>query len=309
MKLFRGESEVPADLPSTAVTIGKFDGVHAGHREVIRQLQELAAARELLTAVVTFDRHPMALFAPERRPPALVGLEQKLELLGETGVDLTLLVEFTREFAALTPEEFVQQILVGRLHAGAVLVGRDFRFGAKGAGDVDVLRELGQSHGFQVQVIDDVSPVADRRVSSTWIRSLMADGDVAAAGALLGHTPCVRGVVVHGAKRGRALGFPTANLSQDLDGLIPADGIYAGWLTTGDRRLAAAISVGSNPTFAGVAPRQVEAHVLDETLDLYDRVVDVCFVERIREMLAFTGAEPLIVQMRDDVERARHILR
>ena len=171
-----------------------------------------------------------------------------------------------------------------------------------------MLRALGRAHGFQVQVIDDVAPLADRRVSSTWIRSLMADGDVAAAGALLGHDPCVRGVVVHGAKRGRALGYPTANLSPDLDGLIPADGIYAGWLTTSDRRYPAAISVGSNPTFAGVAPRQVEAHVLDETLDLYDLVVDVCFVERIRQMLAFTGIEPLIVQMRDDVERARHLL-
>ncbi|WP_111718285.1 bifunctional riboflavin kinase/FAD synthetase [Homoserinimonas sp. OAct 916] len=308
MELFRGITQVPTDLGGTAVTIGKFDGVHAGHREVINQLEQVAAGRGLLSAVVTFDRHPLSLFAPESCPEALVGLEQKLELLASTGVDVTLLMEFTREFAALSPEQFVEEILVDCLHAGAVLVGHDFRFGAKGAGDVDVLRTLGETHGFEVHVIDDVTPTDGRRVSSTWIRSLMADGDVAGAGALLEHTPCVRGMVVHGAKRGRALGFPTANLSADLDGLIPADGVYAGWLITGDRRYPAAISVGSNPTFAGVAPRQVEAHVLDETPDLYDRVVDVCFVERIRPMVAFAGIEPLKLQMRDDVERARHIL-
>lgn len=308
MKLFRGPAEVPSGLAATAVTIGKFDGVHAGHREVIRQLEEVAAARGLLTAVVTFDRHPMQLFAPDRCPEALVGLEQKLELLDSTGIDVTLLVEFTREFAALTPEQFTEEILVERLHAGVVLVGQDFRFGSKGAGDVETLRTLGEQHGFDVEVIDDVAPVDGRRVSSTWIRSLMAEGDVVAAGTLLGHTPCVRGVVVHGAKRGQALGFPTANLSPDLTGLIPADGVYAGWLTTGSRRYPAAISVGSNPTFDGGPPRQVEAYVLDETLDLYDLVVDVCFVERIRPMVAFAGVEPLIVQMGDDVERARHIL-
>ena len=205
--------------------------------------------------------------------------------------------------------EFVERVLVDTLDAKAVLVGSDFRYGARGAGDVALLQDLGHTFGFTVEVVDDVRPEGERRVSSTWIRDLLAEGDVRHATRLLGHAPTVSGIVVHGAKRGRGLGFPTANLTPESEGLIPADGVYAGWLTDAGTRYPAAISVGNNPTFEGVPTKQVEAYVLDRELDLYDHVVDVEFVERLRGMVAFTNIPDLVETMRGDVDRAREILR
>ncbi|WP_426623545.1 bifunctional riboflavin kinase/FAD synthetase [Leifsonia sp. McL0607] len=309
MKVFHGVAEVPDGFGPSAVTIGKFDGVHTGHRAVIDRLRAVAAQRGLTAAVITFDRNPLEVLAPERCPASLVSKRQKLELLAETGIDATLMVSFDRALADLPPEEFVHRILVDRLHAAAVLVGSDFRFGAKGAGDVTMLTSLGERYGFTVELIDDVRPERGRRVSSTWIRDLLAEGDVRHATELLGTVPTVRGVVVHGAARGRELGFPTANLSPENEGLIPADGVYAGWLTDDDgTRYPAAISVGNNPTFQGVPQKQVEAYVLDRELDLYDHTVDVAFAERIRGMVAYSGIEPLIAQIAADVDEARRIL-
>lgn len=308
MKVFTAVEGIPDGFGPSAVTIGKFDGVHTGHRAVIARLRAVAAERGLTSAVITFDRNPLEVIAPEKCPASLVSNPQKLDLLAGTGIDATLMVAFDRALAALTPEEFVHRILVDRLHAAVVLVGSDFRFGARGAGDVALLRTLGEKHGFGVELIDDVRPEHGRRVSSTWIRELLADGDVAHAALLLGHVPAVRGVVVHGAARGRELGFPTANLSPESEGLIPADGVYAGWLTDQDRRYPAAVSVGNNPTFEGVPQKQVEAYVLDEDLDLYGHTVDVAFVERIRGMVAYQGIEPLIAQIAADVEQVRRIL-
>ncbi|TFC76648.1 bifunctional riboflavin kinase/FAD synthetase [Cryobacterium sp. TMS1-20-1] len=309
MKILNGVESVPSDWPDSAVSIGKFDGVHAGHRAVITELQTIAEREQLAAVVVTFDRHPLALLSPQNCPSPLVSAEQKLNLIAGTGIDATLLLEFNHALSSLPPREFIENILVTALHARFVLVGRDFRFGAKGAGDVALLRQLGLEFGYTVGLIDDVKPDGERRVSSTWIRELLGAGAVRDAGDLLGHLPTVRGMVVHGAARGRELGFPTANLSTDSEGLIPADGVYAGWLTDAGARYPAAISVGNNPTFDGVAQKQVEAYVLDETeLDLYDRVVDVAFVERIRGMVAYAGIDPLIEQIRDDVARVRTIL-
>lgn len=308
MKILLGMADIPPEWPASAITIGKFDGVHAGHRAVIDRLKAQAEADGLASVVVTFDRHPLALLAPEKCPPSLVSNEQKLELLAGTGVDATVVLEFTRDLASLSPEQFVQSILVDALHARWVLVGRDFRFGHRGAGDVDLLTRLGAEAGFSVALVDDVKPDNERRVSSTWIRDLLASGDLKAASHLLGYLPTVRGVVVHGAARGRELGYPTANLSAESQGLIPQDGVYAGWLTDDGTRYPAAISVGNNPTFEGVPQKQVEAYVLDEDIDLYDHVVDVSFVERIRGQVAFTGIDPLIDQIADDVERVRKIL-
>jgi riboflavin kinase/FMN adenylyltransferase len=309
MNTFYGVESVPRDWPASAVSIGKFDGVHAGHRAVITELMTIAAREQLAAVVVTFDRHPLALLSPTQCPSTLVSPEQKLKLIAETGVEATLLLEFNRALASLPPREFIERVLVSALHARFVLVGRDFRFGARGIGDVTLLRELGEEFGYSVGLIDDVKFDGERRVSSTWIRELLSAGEVTAAAELLGHLPTVRGQVVHGAARGRELGFPTANLSADSEGLIPADGVYAGWLTDAQKRYPAAISVGNNPTFDGVAQKQVEAYVLDETdLDLYDHVVDVSFVERIRGMVAYSGVDPLIEQIRDDVERVRSIV-
>ncbi|GAA1944863.1 bifunctional riboflavin kinase/FAD synthetase [Agromyces allii] len=308
MKTFKGVDGVPAGFGPSAVTIGKFDGVHQGHRALIERIRTLADERGLVTAAVTFDRNPLALLAPDKCPEPLVSVRQKLELLATTGVDATLLLPFDRALASVPAAEFVERVLVRALDAKVVLVGKDFRYGARGAGDVDLLIELGREFGFEVEVVDDVRPEGERRVSSTWIREILAEGDVRHATALLGHTPTVSGIVVHGAKRGRELGFPTANLTPESEGLVPADGVYAGWLTDAGTRYPAAISVGDNPTFEGVAPKQVEAYVLDRDLDLYDHVVDVEFVDRIRGMVAFTSIPDLIDTMRGDVERAKQIL-
>jgi riboflavin kinase/FMN adenylyltransferase len=308
MRIFRSVDDIPDDFGPSAVTVGKFDGVHLGHRAVIGRLMSVAKADRLAAVVVTFDRNPMSVVAPDRCPPDLVSLEQKLELLEQTGIDAVLILTFDRELSQVPAEQFVEQFLVSKLRTKTLLVGSDFRYGAKAAGDVALLRELGERDGFEVRLIDDVRPDGHDRVSSTWIRSLLADGDVAYAGMLLGHPPTVRGVVVHGAQRGRALGFPTANLSPQCEGLIPADGVYAGWLIDGGVRHPAAISVGDNPTFEGVPQRQVEAYVIGEEIDLYDHVVDVEFAQRIRGMVAFSGIEPLIEQMRADVEVASEIL-
>ncbi|HWD62684.1 MAG TPA: bifunctional riboflavin kinase/FAD synthetase [Humibacter sp.] len=308
MRLFRSIDEIPSDFGPSAVTVGKFDGVHLGHRAVIERVLRVARDSGLASVVITFDRNPMSIFAPDRCPEDLVSLEQKLELLEQTGVDAVLVLTFDLALSQVPAEDFVERYLVSRLHAKKLLVGSDFTYGARGAGDVALLRTLGERDGFDVQLIDDVRPDGHDRVSSTWIRTLLGEGDVAYAGVLLGRAPTVRGLVVHGAMRGRELGFPTANLSPQCEGLIPADGVYAGWLIDGGVRHPAAISVGDNPTFEGVPQRQVEAYVIGEDLDLYDHVVDVEFTKRIRGMVAFSGIEPLILQMRADVAEASAIL-
>lgn len=312
MIVFRDPAEVPADFGRSAVAIGKFDGVHAGHRALVARLKAVAEASAARSVAVTFDRNPLAVLRPDRCPASIVPVERKLELLGELGLDATLLLTFDRRLAERGAEDFVRDILVGALHVSSVLVGRDFRFGSGGAGSPEMLRELGRELDFAVEVVDDVHPAGtDRRVSSTWIRELLADGDVAAAAAALGRPFEVRGRVVHGLKRGRELGFPTANLSSPAGTLVPADGVYAGWLVDheGGIRYPAAISVGTNPTFDDVTGRQVEAYALDEDgLDLYEHDVTVEFTARLRGMAAFTGIAALRGQMSADVAAARQLL-
>ncbi|MFK4853577.1 bifunctional riboflavin kinase/FAD synthetase [Microbacterium sp. ZW T6_19] len=312
MIVFRDPGEVPVDFGPSAVAIGKFDGVHAGHRAVIERLKIQAAASGSRAVAVTFDRNPLAVLRPDRCPENVVTVERKLELLGELELDATLILTFDAELAARSAEDFVDDILVAALKVSTVLVGEDFRFGRGGAGTPALLAEMGPSRGFSVEIVDDVYlPGSDRRVSSTWIRELLMSGDVSAAADVLGRHPDVRGEVVHGLKRGRELGFPTANLSTITDAFVPADGVYAGWLVDHDTgiRHQAAISVGTNPTFDDVLVRQVEAHVIDETgLDLYGHDVTVEFVERLRGMVAFEGIEKLKLQMADDVIDARRVL-
>jgi len=308
MKTWLSLSEVPVSTGPSVVSIGKFDGVHIGHLAILRQLITLADARSASSVVVTFDRHPAALFAPEVAPVDITGLDNRMELLARAGVDAALVLPFTLELAALSPHDFVQQVLVQTLRATVVLVGHDFRFGAQAAGDVEALRDLGAKFGFEVVIVDDVQDAHGNRASSSAIRALMAAGNVSAAAELLGRLPSVQGVVVHGAARGRELGFPTANLSQDASGLVPDDGVYAGWLTADGVRYPAAISVGTNPTFEGQLHRTVEAYVIDEDLDLYDKQAVVEFAARLRGMESYAGIEPLIAQMRADVDQARDLL-
>ncbi|GAA5033587.1 bifunctional riboflavin kinase/FAD synthetase [Microbacterium fluvii] len=318
MIVFHEPAQVPSGFGPSVVAIGKFDGVHAGHRAVLERARVDAATGGAKVVAVTFDRNPLALLRPELCPVSLVGVTQKLRMLAETGIDATLMLRFDEALASLSPREFVEHVLAEALGARTVLVGDDFRFGKGGAGTPDTLSELGGEFGFRVEVVQDVqSRDAGRRVSSTWIRELLTAGDVADAGKLLGRPASVWGEVVHGLKRGRELGFPTANLSADLEGFVPADGVYAGWLVDegsadGLRpgiRYPAAISVGTNPTFDDVPARQVEAYVLDETgLDLYGHRVELQFTDRVRGMVAFEGVDALVRQIADDVEKVREAL-
>jgi riboflavin kinase/FMN adenylyltransferase len=314
---------VPAGFGPSVVTIGNFDGVHRGHQAVLAAVVQAARARGLPAVAVTFEPHPVAVLFPERAPAVLTAPDHRLELLAATGLDAVLVLEFTLEFAQWSPERFVREVFVEALHAALAVVGRDTRFGHRNSGDVATLRELGAALGFDVETVPEFGagegPAGDgaapRRWSSTWVRELLADGEVAAAAEVLGRPHRVTGVVVHGDHRGRGLGYPTANLSRDAVGQVPADGVYAGWLVrpslpagAADAVLPAAISVGTNPTFDGLE-RRVEAYVLDRTdLDLYGERVAVEFVERLRPTLRFDGVEALVEQMALDVARCREML-
>jgi riboflavin kinase/FMN adenylyltransferase len=294
-------------------TLGNFDGVHKGHQAVLATVVERARAEGARAVAVTFDPHPVAVLHPERAPQIITGPQQRLDLLADSGLDAVLVMEFTHEFALWSPERFVVEVFVKALGASVVVVGEDTRFGVRNSGDVDTLRQIGAEHGFEVLALQDIGDGG--RWSSSRVRRLVTAGDVAAASGILGRPHRVCGEVVHGDHRGRELGYPTANLSQESAGLVPADGVYAGWLlrpslpeSDPDRVMPAAISVGTNPTFAGTA-RRVEAYVLDRTdLDLYGENVAVEFVERLRPTEKFDSIEALLVQIADDVVRARAVL-
>ncbi|TKI61570.1 bifunctional riboflavin kinase/FAD synthetase [Nocardioides jishulii] len=308
--VWRQFNEVPSDLGPTVVSIGNFDGVHRGHQHVLRQAR--TAADELgleKVVVVTFDPHPIAVLRPEHAPPTLTSIDTRVALLAEQGVDAVLVVPFDREIAAWSPDEFVERVLVSSLAAKAVVVGANFRYGSRAAGDVATLRESGVEHGFGV---DGVPLDGGPQVwSSTYVRQCLATGDVAGAAEALGRAFTVRGEVVRGDQRGRELGYPTANVPTPHAEAAPADGVYAGWLTRRDtgERYPAAISVGTNPTFSGERARRVESYVLDrDDLELYGVEVEVAFVDRLRGMVRFDSVETLVEQMHDDVERARQLL-
>src|SRR5215469_9043910 len=313
MQRWQGLAEVPQDWGPCVVTIGEFDGVHRGHQRIVSRVRQAAAELGLPAAVVTFDPHPDEVIRPGSHPPLLATGRRRLQLLAGLGVDAVCVIAFTLEFSRLSAEEFVRTVLAERLHAARVVEGEDFRFGHKAAGDVALLTELGEKYDFTVDRVpllieDGVT------VSSTAIRGLLADGDVAGAAKLLGRPHRVEGVVVRGHQRGRALGFPTANLETPEHTAIPADGIYAGWLVSLDpagaetERWPAAISVGTNPTFDG-KERTVEAHALDrDDLDLYGTRVAADFVARLRATVKFDSVDALVRQMYIDIGDARRLL-
>ncbi|GEP37002.1 riboflavin biosynthesis protein [Nocardioides psychrotolerans] len=309
MQIWRSLDDIPGGLGRTAVVIGNFDGVHLGHRRVLSRARELADDRGLQLVAVTFDPHPMAVLRPEHAPTMLTTIERRAELLGDTGVDAVLALPFDTSVAAWSPTEFVTRVLVDALHASTVVVGANFRFGRRAAGDMQTLVEQGREHDFVAEGIAlDGGPMV---WSSTYVRTCLAAGDVAGAAEALGHPYAVRGTVVKGDQRGRELGYPTANVPTDGLTAAPADGVYAGRLRRLDtgEDLPAAISVGTNPTFDGQRYRRIESYVLDRTdLELYGVEVEVSFVDRLRGMTAFDSVDALLVQMADDVRRAREIL-
>jgi riboflavin kinase/FMN adenylyltransferase len=305
-----GLDEVARDWGRSIVTIGVFDGVHRGHQRIVGRAMQVAAERRLPVVVVTFDPHPDEVVRPGSHPPFLCTVRRRAELLAGLGTDAVCVLPFTLEFSRLDPDEFVQAVLVDRLHAAGVVVGENFRFGHRAAGNVTLLGELGEKYEFTAE---GVPLLADDgfTISSSRIRELLAAGDVAAAAADLGRPHRIEGVVVRGHQRGRTLGFPTANLQPPPHTAVPADGVYAGWLTAFDPdgleagRWPAAISIGTNPTFGG-RERIVEAYALDrDDLDLYGAHVAVDFAIRLRGMVKFSSADELVTQMHLDVDRAR----
>jgi riboflavin kinase/FMN adenylyltransferase len=295
----------PAAEPS-AVTIGFFDGVHRGHQTVIRRTVEVARQRSLRPVAITFDRHPLQTLSPGKVPPLLTTLRRKADLIGSLGVELLLVLEFTEEVSRRSPRDFVERTLVRGLAARHVVVGTNFTFGHRAAGNLQVLTELGEPLGFSVEAVA-MFKVDGRPVSSTSIREALGEGDLAWPRQALGRRHVVDGTVVPGAGRGRGLGFRTANLRTPDGILLPGRGVYAGRATVGDGAWPAAVNVGINPTFGG-EPLHVEAHLLDFDGDVQGAVMAVEFWERLRDEVAFDSPEALAEQIRSDVERTRGIV-
>ena len=315
MLRWRGLEATPGDLGRTVITVGMYDGVHRGHQVLIGAAVARAQAMRRPCLLLTFDPHPAEVIRPGSHPAILTSLDRKAELVAELGVDAMCVLPFTPEFMRLSPETFTHTVLVEQLHAAQVVVGENFTYGHKAAGNVQTLTVEGRRFGFAVEGIP-LAAVDDDAVtiSSTYIRACVAAGDMASAGRALGRPHRVDGVVVRGDRRGRDMGYPTANVESPQFTAIPADGVYAGHLVTRDprsgvsrERFPAAISVGSNPTFQG-SRRSVEAFVLDYDGDLYGEHVGVEFVERLRPMIAFPDVEALLEAMAKDVSDTRQIL-
>lgn len=295
---------VPHDLGPTAVTIGKYDCLHLGHQAILSDLVHCAEEQMLVPTVVTFDRHPDYLLRPTEAPLPILGPRQKRRLLESAGVATMLELEFNSELAELSPEQFVEKILVQSLQAEIVLVGEDFRFGHKGQGDLNTLRLLGGEHGFSVREVKAVRLEGDV-ISTTRVRQQLDLGNVSLVNQMLGRVHEVEGLVEHGLKIGRKIGFPTANIARDAEGYLPLDGVYSGWVIADGVRYPAAHSVGINETFQAV-PRLVESHILDERdLDLYDKVVVLEFVDFVRPAAKFDGVDALVAQINLDLDIVR----
>jgi riboflavin kinase/FMN adenylyltransferase len=300
-------SDVPTEIGKTAVTIGKFDCLHLGHQSLFSNLSAAAKKESLVPTVVTFDRHPDHLLRPERAKLPIIGKNQKHSLIDSFGAEVLVELEFNQELASKTPEQFVKEILVATLHAQVVMVGEGFRFGNQGSGDAQTLRDLGQKYGFSVSEVKPIE-IDGETVSTTRVRNLLDEGDVKSVAKLLGRVHVAVGIVEHGLKIGRKIGFPTANLSREAEGYLPLDGVYSGWLVSDGIRYPAAHSVGINETFQAV-PRLVESHVLDETeLDLYDKVVTLEFIDFVRPVEKFDGVDSLVAQINLDLEVVRQQL-
>jgi riboflavin kinase / FMN adenylyltransferase len=312
VQVIRDAESCPRPPEGSAVTIGFFDGVHLGHCILIGEVRRLAAERGTRSAVVTFDRHPAGVVRPESAPKLLTDLDQRLELLAATGIDYAVVVTFDEARSKESAEDFVTGLLVECLATRAVVVGADFHFGHQRRGNVDLLRRMGADHGFEVDGIELLASGAEgaRVVSSTAIRGALAEGDLTAANRMLGRPHEVRGVVQTGDRRGRELGFPTANVAVDASRALPADGIYAGWYVRPDgSEHPAAISLGRRPTFYDDAPASLlEVHLLDFEGDLYGEAAAVRFVSRLRGEARFESVDALVEQMHRDVAEARKVL-
>ncbi|MEN8656033.1 bifunctional riboflavin kinase/FAD synthetase [Streptomyces sp. 21So2-11] len=311
MQRWRGLEDIPQDWGRSVVTIGSYDGVHRGHQLIIGRAVDRARELGLPSVVVTFDPHPSEVVRPGSHPPLLAPHHRRAELMAELGVDALLILPFTAEFSKLSPAEFIAKVLVDKLHARAVIEGPNFRFGHRAAGNVALLAELGASYDYEVEVVDLYvrgEAGGGEPFSSTLTRRLVVEGDVEGAMEILGRPHRVEGIVVRGAQRGRELGYPTANVETLPHTAIPADGVYAGWLTADGETMPAAISVGTNPQF-DATERTVEAYAIDRVgLDLYGLHVAVDFLAYVRGMEKFESIDALLVAIGADVKRASELI-
>ncbi|MCU1692394.1 MAG: bifunctional riboflavin kinase/FAD synthetase [Frankiales bacterium] len=303
---WRGVESAPSGWGRCVVTVGVFDGIHLGHQQIIGRAVDAAREQGVPSVLLTFDPHPSEVVRPGSHPPVLTSQRYRAELIEALGVDVVCVLPFTQDFSRLTPDEFVHKVLVQHLHAKHVVVGDNFRYGHKAAGDIGALADAGRRWGFTVEGVP-LQGAGETTWSSTYVRACVAAGDVEAAAAALGREHRLEGFVVRGDQRGREIGYPTANLEPLPWSAVPADGVYAGRLVLRGERLPAAISIGTNPTFDG-QDRRVEAFVLDYTGDLYGEFIGLSFTARLRETLRFDGIEPLVAQMDKDVARARELL-
>ncbi|HEV2889716.1 MAG TPA: bifunctional riboflavin kinase/FAD synthetase [Frankiaceae bacterium] len=308
MQRWRGLDAAPSGWGRSVVTIGVFDGVHRGHQAIVGEAVARARAAGLPSVVLTFDPHPSEVVRPGSHPTILTSPRYKAELVEGLGADVLCVLEFTLEFSRLSPAEFAHEVLVEHLHAGAVVVGENFRFGHKAAGDVAELARIGERFGFGASGVPLVRD-GDVTISSTYVRSCVDAGDVAAAARALGREHRVEGLVIRGDARGRTLGYPTANLRTAPHTAVPADGVYAAWLVRAGERRPAAVSIGTNPTFQG-RERRVEAYVLDFDGDLYGDDVALDFVAMVRaaDTMTFDSVDALVAQIGRDVDRVRELL-
>jgi riboflavin kinase/FMN adenylyltransferase len=297
---------LPRDGIDSVVTIGKFDGVHIGHHEVVSQLRARSKGRRVV--VVTFDRHPLELFDPARAPQPILSIPQKVEALLDAGADRVVVLPFTAEFAAMSPDEFIDEVLLAGVSASLVLVGSDFRFGVKGSGNIETLIARGATAGFEVITLAHVCVDGETKVSSSTIRDALRAGDVEVATKLLGRPHRVRGLVVHGHQRGRVLGYPTVNLEENNEGMVPKPGVYAGLVRVHGQDFLAGISVGKNPTFTDVTRDQVEAHALDADFDAYGSIAEVGFTHWIRDIESFASVDELIAALHKDFSDIRALI-
>jgi riboflavin kinase/FMN adenylyltransferase len=289
------------------VTIGKFDSIHKGHQRLFSAVASSAKDNAMQSAVVTFDRHPDALLNPERSVLPLIGPNLKRDLIAGFGIDVLLTLNFDQALAELSPEDFAVQYLSQGLNAKVVFVGEDFRFGHKGSGTVQTLRDLGQHYGFEVHVVAS-ELLNGEKISTRNIREALDRGEVAKVSQMLGRVHTTIGMIEHGLKIGRSIGFPTANMARDCEGYLPLDGVYAGWLVVDEHRYPAAHSVGINETFQAV-PRLVESHILDRNdIDLYEKVVTLEFIDFIRPAAKFNGVDDLVEEINRDLAKIRIIL-
>jgi riboflavin kinase/FMN adenylyltransferase len=305
MEIVRGLESYPPDSPPSVVALGAFDGIHLAHQKILAAAVERARSLGLRALACTFDPHPLVILQPERAPSRITELPESLERIAAHGVDRTVVIPFTREFSLIEPEAFVRDVLCGRLRAREVVVGFNHTFGHGARGDARLLAELAPKYGFVAHVMPPLS-VEGVVVSSSAIRQALARGDVARAGKFLGHPYTVRGRVLRGKGRGRQLGFPTANLKPERP-LILAPGVYAARASWAEREAGAVVNVGVRPTF-GEGEYWVEAYLLEFSESLYDKVLTLAFLERIRAEQKFPDVEALRAQVARDVARAAELL-